>query len=331
LAAQAANYQDAINQLDQQIALLQQSIVSDQLKSEDLQKQIDQAQTDLNHEKQVLGENIKAMYLEGNISTLEILASSNNISDFVNKQEYRNSVQSKVKTTLDKINALKLQLTEQQKELDTDLANLKTQQSQLSSTQAQQAQMLAYTEGEKAAYDQQASANQSQINKLRQQLIALNTAGSSGTSYGGACGGGYPGDAVNPYTGAHWGCNYAQDNAIDNWGMYNRECVSYTAWKEAATGHYVPYGLGNAGDWIYNVPSSWVSQTPQEGDVAIRPANPNLWFGSEQDVGHAMYVEGVNGDGTISVSQYNANLNGQYSYVASKSTAGLYFIHFPTQ
>jgi surface antigen len=66
--------------------------------------------------------------------------------------------------------------------------------------------------------------------------------------------------------------------------------------------------------------------------VAIRPANPSLvFFNGERDVGHAMYVESVNSDGSINISQYNASLNGTYSYVSGRTTSGLYFIHFPPQ
>jgi hypothetical protein len=42
------------------------------------------------------------MYLEGKTSTLEMLASSKDLSDFVDKQQSRNAVQSKVKDTMAK-------------------------------------------------------------------------------------------------------------------------------------------------------------------------------------------------------------------------------------
>jgi peptidoglycan hydrolase CwlO-like protein len=323
LAAQASSYQDAINKLDQQVNALQQSIVDNQLKSQDLQKQIDQAQLDLDHQKQVLGENIKAMYLEGQVSTLEVLASSNNISDFVNKQEYRNSVQSKVKTSLDKINALKVQLTEQQRALEAATLALKAQRTELSNTQSHQAQMLAYTQGQKAAFDSQVSSNNSKIAELRRQQIIANSRNVIGvTSYGGSCGGGYPGTVAGPW--GNWGCNYAKDNVIDNWGMYNRECVSYTAYRVAASGRNMPNwgGIGDANMWPDNARAAGIPMdyggNARVGDVAISTAG--TW-------GHAMYVESVNGDGTVTVSQYNQDFQGNYS-VNTRSVGSLYFIHF---
>jgi len=323
LAAQATSYQDAINKMQLQINGLQQSIVDNQLASDKLQQQIDKAQADLTQEKQVLGENIKAMYLEGQISTLEILASSQNISDFVNKQEYRNSVQSKVKDTLDKINALKVQLDLQQKELKAAIDTLQNQESQLSSTQTQQQNMLSYTEGQKAAYDQQITANSSKIAELRRQQIIANSRNVVGvTTYGGSCGGGYPGTVAGPY--GYWGCNFEKDNNIDNWGMFNRECVSYTAYRVAASGRYMPNwgGVGDANQWPGDANAAGIpldyGGNARVGDVAISTAG--TW-------GHAMYVESVNGDGTVTVSQYNQDFQGNYS-VNTRSESSLYFIHF---
>lgn len=321
LAAQAGSYQDAINQLEQQINSLQQAIVSNQQKSDDLKTQIAAAQTELDKQKKTLGENIKQMYLEGDVSTLEMLASSKNISDFVNKQQYRNAVQGQVKTTLDKVNTLKAQLTEQQRELDVAIKDLQNQQSQLSSTEDQQNQMLAYTEGQKAAYDQQTKNNNSQIADLRRQQAAANAAlfGSNG-SYVVAGNNGndtYPNNWRNAY----------QDSLIDNWGMYNRECVSYTAWKVYESGRYMPYwgGVGNANQWDDDARAAGipVDTSPRQGDVAIKNSQP---------YGHAMYVEHVYDDGAIYVSQYNADLTGHYSEAylsaATVSQYNLQFIHF---
>jgi surface antigen/peptidoglycan hydrolase CwlO-like protein len=314
LAAVAKSYQDAINILEQQINVLQQSIVANQQKSNELKAQIAQAQADLEHEKKVLGENIKTMYLEGKISTLEVLASSNNLSDFVNKQEYRNSVQSKVKATLDKINALKVQLEEQNRELEVAIADLQKQQDELNNTYAQQSQMLSYTEGQKAAYDKQLSNNRAAIAELRRQQIAANARFIGGTPGSGpACGGGYP---------AKW-CEIPQDSVIDSWGMYNRECVSYTAWRIAASGRYMPYwgGVGNANQWDDDARAAGipVDSSPRPGDIAI--SNAGYY-------GHAMYVESVNDDGTINVSQYNASLDGRFSYRFNLDVGSLVFIHF---
>lgn len=101
--------------------------------------------------------------------------------------------------------------------------------------------------------------------------------------------------------------------------MYNRECVSYTAYK-ISTRRTMPYwgGHGNASQWPDNARAIGipVDGTPKVGDVAV------LMTG----VGHTMYVEAVLGD-TITVSQFNYNNTGEFSQM-TVPWAGLTFIHF---
>jgi surface antigen len=311
LAATASTYQQAIDALSAQINSLQSNIVNTQNQIDALQAQINQAQIDLDQQKQVLGENIKTMYLEGDISTLEILASSKDLSDFVNKQEYRNSVSAKVKTTVDKINSLKAQLTKQQREQQGLLADLQTQQTKLQAQQNEQAQLLSYTEAQKASYDQQISSNNSQIGSLRSQQAALNRQLGGVPSAGDPGHGGYP---------SLWN-NSGQDTMLDNWGMYNRECVSYTAWKVFQTYGYMPYwgGSGNANQWPGDAQRAGISigTVPKVHSVAI-------W--NVGAFGHAMWVEAVSGN-TVYVSQYNYDFTGHYSEM-SISASGLTFIYF---
>lgn len=313
LAAAASNYQQAINVLSQQIASLQDSIVKTQNQIDALQVKINKAQAQLVQQKQVLGDNIRAMYLESDISTLEILASSKNLSDYVNKEEYRNTVADKVKTTLDEINALKAQLQEQQTQKEGLLNSLQSQQSKLQSQQDQKTQMLNYTEAKKASYDQQIQANNTKIENLRAAQAAEMAARFGGAPGSGpACGGGYPGV---------W-CNAPQDSLVDSWGMYNRECVSYAAWAMAVKyGHSVPYGMGNANQWPAAAAAAGIPEgsTPKVGSVAI-------WYVGA--FGHAMVVDYVYPDGSFLVSQYNYSFNGTYSTMIVGANSGFTFIYF---
>ncbi len=313
LAAVASSYQDAIDQLQGQIDALQQNIVATQQKSDEVKTQITQAEAELAQEKQTLGENIKTMYLEGQISTLEILASSNDISDYVNKEQYRNAVEDKVKSSVDKITALKVQLEQQQRELQGLLNDLQNQQNQLAAKQAEQSSMLAYTEGQKSAYDSQIRNNNSQIATLRAAQAAANRRLSGGAAViaGDPNHGGYP---------SNW-ANSAQDTIIDSWGMYNRECVSYTAWKVFQNFGYMPYwgGSGNANQWPGDAQAAGIptGYTPRVHSVAISLSGA---------FGHAMWVEGVSGN-TIHVSQYNYDLAGHYSEMTINGS-GLIYIYF---
>jgi surface antigen len=251
------------------------------------------------------------MYLEGQISTLEILASSKDLSEFVDKQQYRNSVQTKVKTTVDKITDLKQQLEIKQREIQGLIKDQQAQQGQLDASLTQQSDLLNLTASQKAAKDAEIKSNNTQISALRAAQLAANQRLGGSAEAGDPNHGGYP---------SYWD-NARQDSLLDSWGMLNRECVSYTAWKVFEAYGYMPYwgGIGNANQWPGNARAAGIptSSTPKAGSVAISMGGA---------YGHAMWVEGVSGD-YIRVSQYNYNLNGRYSEMTING-AGLIYLYF---
>jgi surface antigen len=321
LASQATSYQDAINQLQAQISTIQSVISANEAKQAELQGQINANQIELEKQRNVLGENIKMTYVDGQPSTIEMLASSKNLSDFVDKEEYRTAVQTKIQNTLKKIAELQNKLNAQKQEVETLLASQKAQQAQLDSARAKQASMLAYNQAQQAAYNQKTQANASKIADLRRQQAIENARLTSGD-------GSYivAGNNGNDTYPNKWR-NAAQDSMVDNWGMYNRECVSYTAWKVYSSGRNMPYwgGYGNANQWDDNARAAGipVDTSPRAGDVAIKNSGT---------YGHAMYVEKVFSDGSIYISQYNQDYQGHYSeaYISAASVRAnnLQFIHF---
>lgn len=313
LQIQANSYQGEIERLQSQINVLQAEIQANVAKRDSLQAQIKAAEEELAKQKVMLGESVKAVYVEGDISTLEMLASSEDLSTFLDTLTYRENIQDKIRGTLDKINALKAQLKTQKSEVEKLLADQHAMKGQLASSQAQQNAMLDYTEGQKSEFNAKIKNNNASIAELRRQQLIANARFIGGPAGSGpACGGGYP---------ARW-CEIPQDSVIDSWGMYNRECVSYAAFKVAASGRHMPYwgGVGNANQWDDNARAAGipVDGNPRAGDVAQTDAG---------GYGHVMYVEHVYGDGTIYISQYNAGLDGRYSEKRI-SAAGLEFIHF---
>lgn len=312
LLAEAGSFEAAISQLQAQIDTVRAALYANQAQQASVQQQMVEAQNKVDQQKAYLSENIKTMYIDGNLSTIEQLATSKNLSEYVDREEYRTGVQNKIDESIKEIVALQAQLKQQKAELDVLVASQQQQNEQLAAAQNKQQEMLAYNEGQRSAYNQQISSNSSKISELRRQQIAANSRFIGSAGSGPACGGGYP---------AKW-CEIPMDAVIDSWGMYNRECVSYTAFRVAASGRYMPYwgGIGNANQWDDNARRAGipVDQNPQVGDVAI--SNAGFY-------GHSMYVESVNANGTITVSQYNAALNGRYS-VATINPSGLYFIHF---
>lgn len=321
LEGEAASLGAKISTLQSEIAELEKQIRDNQVKNAEVQTKITAAETELERQKDLLGQNIKAMYLEGDISTLEMLASSNDLSEFVDKQQYRESLQSKIKDTLDSITALKLELKGQKEALEKLIADQEHMQGQLAAQRAENSRLLALNQNQQAELESEIRQNNARISELRRQQATENariaSGGGRGVPQGVPGGGGYPGKwAFAPI-----------DSLVDSWGMYNRECVSYTAWKVWSTGRFMPYwgGRGNANRWDDNARAAGipVDTNPRKGDVAVSNAGT---------YGHTMYVEEVNSDGSIVVSDYNLQWDGVYRiYTISAErvrSSGFVYIHF---
>lgn len=312
LRAEADTLQNAVNALNAQKMAIQAQLDLTQAKLNQLNAEIEANQKKLEQQQDVLAATISDLSVESTTSPIELLAGSNSIGDFIDRQEYRSSVQEQIESAIKQVQALKAKLAAQKTEVEKVLADQTSQRNDLAAKEAEQANLLAATQGQEAAYQNMIGSKNSQISSLRAQQAAVNARfiGAAGT--GPACGGGYPGQ---------W-CNIPMDTVVDNWGMYNRECVSYTAFRVAASGRHMPYwgGVGNANQWDENARAAGIptDYSPRAGDVAI--SNAGYY-------GHAMYVESVNGDGSINISQYNADWRGTYS-TNTISPGGLVFIHF---
>jgi surface antigen len=330
LQVEADSIQGVIAGMQVQINGLQKQISDNQAKSDALKVKIAEAEAELQRQRDVLGQNIKAMYLEGDISTLEMLASSKDLSAFVDKQQYRNSVKDKIKATLDKITALKLQLNAQKEETERLIKEDTRLQQQIAAQKSEQNRLLNMNQAEQAAYNDQIQGNKEKITELKRQQVLENIRlFGGGNSVGVPGGGGYPwGNAYCVHTGQVGGACYNYDwyfngGAWDPWGMGYRNCTSWVAYKLAADGKTGFSYLGNANQWPSGAAARGFSvdygQGARAGDAAV---NPNGYYG------HIMYVEGVLDANRVVVSDYNRLGDGLYRGSTVLNQSSLVFIHF---
>lgn len=336
LQVEADNLQGVINGLQQQINGLQKQIADNSAKSDALKAKITEAEAELAKQRNVLGQNIKAMYLEGDISTFEMLASSRDLGDFVDKQQYRNSVKDKIKETMDKITKLKLELNTQREEVERLIKEQTVLNQQIESQKAEQNRLLNMNQSEQAAFNQQIKDNKSKIADLKKQQVLENIklfGNNNSVAPGIPGGGGYPwGNAYCHWTNSVGGACPDYDwwfngREWDTWGYGFRNCTSWVAYKLAADGKSGFSYLGNAAQWPGRAEARGLSvsygQGARVGDAAV---NPRGYYG------HVMYVEAVNGNQVV-VSDYNRMGDGLYRGPESGSAAvlnqsALVFIHF---
>lgn len=322
LDSQANTLANKVSSLQAQIASMENQIALSQAQYDQLQQQITDTQKKIADDKASLSSLISSIYVQGGTSPLEMLASSKNISDFINAQTYRTSVSNKLSDTIKQINALEAQLVQKQQAVKLTLANQQAAESQVAAIQAQQQQLLSQTQGQEAAYQQLVQSNQSQQDQLAGQIAAQMAAAIRGggarvISVGGS-GGGYPYACQLEGLYSPW---------TDNGGYGCSQCVSYAAWKMGQVTGMYPVGWGNADNFPGNAAAAGfnVSYSPHANSIVYFP--PGVYGAGE--VGHVAWVEGVSGD-TITVSQYNYNTGsgwGQYSMMSFQDVSGMQYIY----
>ena len=308
LQGQANDYQGQVNQLQAQINALQTQINLNQVQYNQLSAEVADNEAKLATAKVALGADLKSMYIGGTETPLEMLAGSQNLSDYFNQQQYQDSVQDKIQGTMSTIITLQAQLHAQQQQVAGILGSEHTQQQQLDDSEAQVNQLLALAQQSVAAADQQVKSTNSALQQKQAEQAALleaashsfngNIPGASSGS-GGACdngngNGGYP---------ALW-CGAIQDS-IETPSGYNRECVSWAGWRWHQEGQ--PFvNWGNANTWDNNARAAGyaVNSTPAVGALAQTDAGP---------FGHVAVVEAIEGSNVV-VSEMNYDDAGHFRY-----------------
>ena len=315
LGQMADSLQSELDKINGQIAAIQAQIADSQTKINNLNDQIKKNEASIKQNRKAMGRILADLYVDDQISPLEMLASSKNISDYIDKQEQRSSLKSSLNDKIKEIKSLQKKLEENKKSVENTLRDQELQRNAMASKQSEKAKLIADTKNDQNNYAALAQKRNTEVAKLREEQAAVNlkALGRSGASIPGGIpgGGGYPGAWASAPLDAY----------VDPWGLYTRECVSYVAWKIHSTGRYVPHfgGAGDAKQWPSTAARHGISNgsTPKAGSAAVF---------MEGEYGHVMYVESVNGDGTITVSDYNLKWDGLYRYY-TRSASGLTYVY----
>lgn len=107
---------------------------------------------------------------------------------------------------------------------------------------------------------------------------------------------------------------------LDSWGNGIRQCTSWVAFKAYTELDYKVSFWGEARHWVdaARKVSVLVDTTPTINSAAVD---------TSFSPGHIMWIEKLNEDGSIHISEYNY-VDGEYTQRDIK-TDGLQFIHFP--
>lgn len=319
-AAQIAQLQTQIQQTQNQIASLNSQISSKENSISSTETAINDKIAAISTKTDQLNKSLVDFYMFNNSSTLGMTGAQTNLSNYADQSQYLQILQQNLLTNRDALDAAKKDLDNQMAQLKKDrdeLAALKGEQlnknATLLSQQNQSVSSLSQAKASSDAYGAAAKKLTTQrdqvsaaIFTLRQQLNAGSYGGYGVYVNKGAFGivtyvGQNPGYAAQA---SGWG-------GVDPWQFYTGQCVSYGAWKLYQVYHkpFFGFGRGDAYNWPnISAPNGYSNgSTPRAGSAIAW--GRGFW---SPNYGHVAYVESVNSNGTINVSEYNYYGNSQY-------------------
>ncbi len=311
LNSEAQSLANALAQIVNEKNSLQAQVDVSQAQYDKLVIEIADTEAKIKDNQDALGTTIADLYVDDDISPVEMLASSQNIGEFLDKQEYRNAVKDQLSSTIKAVKDLKTKLSKQKVEVTQVLETQKTARDSLVAKEAEQASILAQTQNDESKYQGliKDSASQIAAAKAAQAELAARTNSNGGYSVvsSGSLGAYTALWAPNSCTmggpGGWYSYGGADGNGGDGRGYGCRQCASYAAWKVASvTGKYYKWGDGgNFARAAIGAGYQNLGSNPQPGSLAVMWGSP----------GHVAWVEAVSGDKVL-VSQYNYQINGQY-------------------
>ena len=321
LQERAVSLEEAIEELDEEIEEQDKEIKRLNRVIDALQERLDEAQAELSAKASLLRANMRTLYKRGDVTTFELMASSDSFSEFIDEQEYLERLKDQIQAMTREIYDIQLRIRYQQNEQKELLVQQETVKESLADMRAEREELLDETLSEEQrlrAHSQSLVERQQEINRELIRMSQIVT--TEGT-------GGYPwADALCVYTDAPVGpCRHPRDswgdfewyvddksNRRDQWEFFYRNCTSYVAWRSAQDGFELKplgpgrSGLGDAGSWHKNAArydELSVGTEPRVGSFAVFANGP---------FGHVAYVEKISGDRVL-ISEYNLVADGTYS------------------
>ncbi|MBE6818166.1 MAG: hypothetical protein E7517_03275 [Ruminococcaceae bacterium] len=263
-AAQTAYYS-----LVKQVDLLNREITGVQGQIDKLEKQIAQYQVKIDKQQALMDKGyhdfcvrLKSLYIAGSMSSLQVLLTCSDFSDYLTRLEMVTKIGEKDAATIKELEDLLHELQELQKQLDTDRAEqqakkneLDARKAELEEKKAEAASSLSECESLIAQIKQAQADAQDEMNKALEEINKLQASGGI-TGSGQLC---YPVPSCTSVSCGYYG--YANHNGVDfanGPGLYGApvvasddgQVVGADMW-EYSYGHHVTIDHGNGMKTIY--------------------------------------------------------------------------------
>lgn len=303
-AASSANmFQAKVDELSAEIAGKEAEIAETEAEVKELKLEIKKTEARLTKEQEALAELLVNMHFDSDAEPIRILAGASSISDLAEKAAREEVVKEQISASAAAIKQAKEELEASKAEVEALLAQQQAAKDSLVTKRKEQQSLVAKYENDAEAYAEQAKAAQKAQREAERAEQEAHPELYRGSAYSGA--NTYPWQADCPGRQDEYITYYESGTGWHKIGGYVCECVSYAGWK-AYEAYGLALGWGNAYSWDDGARAAGyrVDHSPAAGTIGQVDTAP---------YGHVFWVESVNGDGSINVTEYN-NAYATYLY-----------------
>lgn len=163
LAAKADTLANRLRAINVEVDQINIKIRSTQVEIKKLKLALAKAKKELLRQKGLLAENLRTLYIEGNITTLDLILASKEFADFIAQQEYLTSLKNSVQSSTNQVQKLTEKITANKKQRQKVLSQQETAKQALVYKQREQQKLLYDTKQSESVYQ----ARQNSIAKKR--------------------------------------------------------------------------------------------------------------------------------------------------------------------
>lgn len=312
-AANAQTLEGEVARLNAEIASLEADIVANQAIADDLSAQITENEQKLELQQAALAKLLVNMHFEDEPDAIILLAGSNSLGDYAEKQSRQSTAKSQIAASAEAVRELKENLEGQKASVDALIASAEASRIEANNKRAEQSTLIERYKDNAEAYEHDAaSARETMQREIAAEIARYNSSGTVGEGY-------------NSYP-------YADRCPQDNVGYivvggYVCQCTSYAGWKaQEFWGVYIS-SWGDA--------RSWGASATRAGYVVdSNPTPHSIAYSTSGIYGHVMWVESINANGTINLTEYNnpssskSGLPGDFGARYNVNPAAYNYIHF---
>lgn len=160
-----------IQAIQSQIDMLEAQIKEKEVQIQQLEAQIKEQQDQFNEKKDQYMQRVKILYMCGNVTNLEALLTSDDISTLLTRAQLIHSVSKKDQAALNELVQEMTEIQEKQSELEESRKILQDSKTDLLTSKSKQDDALRAVETQKAQLDADKKANQQAVESYQKQMI----------------------------------------------------------------------------------------------------------------------------------------------------------------